>query len=450
MNNIQHTFYINLESRPDRRLSIENELERLDIKAERYNAVLHQKGYIGCGLSHIGCLDKALNSKNVLVLEDDLVWTLNRDELDKTLNHFFDTVKDWDVLILSGVVVNSDYITNGISKALDVQTTTAYLVNGHYIPVLKKNFETAVSNLEAGADKTLNSIDIFWKLLQRKDKWFVMTPLAGIQKDDYSDIEKTNVSYVQLFKRPFSVLLMGGLGNQLFQLAFGIALSKKQGTLFCLNRIYKSAHSSLDYSWFRRNIHTTNTSPKFSFNEPPNMSFSLMNIPNIPTGAFIEFSGYFQNEKYFKDYKDDIIKQFTPNVDEYLFNHKYPLLEKSYFIHIRRGDYVNNSNHFIDLSNYYSKCIDQNEHYYVFSDDINWCKENLDIKRCTFVQENEIDSLWLMSKCLKGGICANSSFSWWGSYLNTNKDKKVYFPSKWMNNNWNIDVYPDYAIIVDV
>jgi hypothetical protein len=118
-------------------------------------------------------------------------------------------------------------------------------------------------------------------------------------------------------------------------------------------------------------------------------------------------------------------------------------------LHIRRGDYVSNSvNREIYATcsmDYYHRCAIEmtrrvtDPHFFVFSDDIEWAKDNLDIKHAvTYVdhnsQEEAYKDLCLMSKC-KHHIIANSTFSWWGAWLADNKDKIVFAPSRWYNDS---------------
>jgi hypothetical protein len=121
-----------------------------------------------------------------------------------------------------------------------------------------------------------------------------------------------------------------------------------------------------------------------------------------------------------------------------LINKKYPNVnfENSCSLHVRRGDYLKypNIHPTCDVS-YYEKSISlvDSENILIFSDDINWCKNNLLIKNKNifFIEGNQdyID-LWLMSLC-KNNIMANSTFSWWGAWLNKNKNKLVIGPKKW-------------------
>ena len=155
-----------------------------------------------------------------------------------------------------------------------------------------------------------------------------------------------------------------------------------------------------------------------------------------------KFIGYFQSELYFKAYKNDIMNTFTlpikfqENVkrkNTKIVNH--PL---SVSIHVRRGDYMNiQSVHYIQPIEYYENAI---KHYnpkslfVIFSDDIEWCKKQgvfQSLANKVYVTgEIDYNDLYLMSLC-KHNIIANSSFSWWGAYLNLNRKKKVVAPSTW-------------------
>jgi len=108
-------------------------------------------------------------------------------------------------------------------------------------------------------------------------------------------------------------------------------------------------------------------------------------------------------------------------------------------VHIRRGDYLNKIHkHPTQPKEYYYSAFSQfNEdiHFLIFSDDIEWCKNNLKYKYLYFIEE-ELDyiSLYLMSLC-NHNIIANSSFSWWGAWLNQETNKKVIAPSNWFGKN---------------
>lgn len=160
------------------------------------------------------------------------------------------------------------------------------------------------------------------------------------------------------------------------------------------------------------------------------------------------YDGYFQNEKYFATIRDDILKAFTLKtpIDE----KNQAILEvvkntNSVSLHVRRGDYVTlesaNKFHGTCSLEYYQKAIEyvekyvKNPHFFLFSDDIEWVVKNLKIEHpCTIVdfnQEKDYFDLNLMKHC-KHNIVANSSFSWWGAWLNNNPQKIVIAPKKWI------------------
>jgi hypothetical protein len=109
---------------------------------------------------------------------------------------------------------------------------------------------------------------------------------------------------------------------------------------------------------------------------------------------------------------------------------KYPDISNKFFVHVRGGDYKNHFLHDVGLKNYYRKCLElcKGEEFVVFTNDVPYA--DYVIPGCKIIQESEVDTLLLMSKC-KGCICANSSFSWWGAYMNPNRP--IYFPNKWFN-----------------
>jgi hypothetical protein len=148
----------------------------------------------------------------------------------------------------------------------------------------------------------------------------------------------------------------------------------------------------------------------------------------------IMIDGYLQNWKYFWKYREEVIELLS--FDTSIAN-KYPLLSESAFIHVRGGDYRILPLHFVELSNYYPSAIShvKADHYYIFTDDTEYLSKQgwLSTINYTIVNENPVDSLYLMSQCQRGAICANSSFSWWGAFLNINRP--ICMPSKWFNDD---------------
>ena len=166
--------------------------------------------------------------------------------------------------------------------------------------------------------------------------------------------------------------------------------------------------------------------------------------------------GWWQSEKYFAGIKEEVRKAFTfrnielsPTMKAYEEQ-----MEKtnSVCIHIRRGDYLKVSEVYggICTTEYYEEALKRMEawipdcHFFVFTNDVPWVKENYKKSNLTIVEGNDEDAgyidMYLMTKC-KHYILANSSFSWWGCYLNPSDKKKVIAPKKWANNKDDRDIY---------
>jgi len=233
--------------------------------------------------------------------------------------------------------------------------------------------------------------------------------------------------------------IMGGLGNQMFQYAYARNLSNLNNTNFYL-----------DTSFYNNQIGVT---PRvFSLNSFPKASINI-EIPQVESIQVINdnfkydstklikgtclLQGYWQSEKYFNDSKNLVLEDFSPDeTNRKKLLKKYPKVGgNTISLHIRRTDYLtSNGYHPVQTIDYYNKAIDilgTYENIFIFSDDIDWCKNNLNFKNMVFVEGNkDIEDLWLMSLC-RNNIIVNSSFSWWGAYLNKNVDKIVIAPSKW-------------------
>lgn len=198
---IKNVFYINLEHRLDRKEHIESELKKIGLSstAQRFNAIRMENGAVGCSMSHLKILQNAVaqNMDHVLILEDDITFLdpeLFRNQFDTFLSRFG---TNWDVILLAGNNMPPHLqIDDTCIKVSSCQTTTGYLVNGHYISKLMENVKMGLHHLLRGPEKHLEyAIDMFWKRLQNEDQWFLITPPTVIQCDGYSDIEKKNTNY---------------------------------------------------------------------------------------------------------------------------------------------------------------------------------------------------------------------------------------------------------------
>ena len=171
---IKHTFYINLDSRPDRKKHVESQLSKIGITAERFKAIKLENGALGCSLSHLKCLEiaKDNNWPHILIVEDDILF-LNPTLFVNQLNAFLHNHKDFDVLLVAGNNVPPfTVIDNSCVKVTKCQTTTGYLVQSHYYDILIKNYRDGIHNLMKYPNKRCYfAIDKYWFLLQEKDNY---------------------------------------------------------------------------------------------------------------------------------------------------------------------------------------------------------------------------------------------------------------------------------------
>jgi glycosyl transferase family 25 len=234
-----------------------------------------------------------------------------------------------------------------------------------------------------------------------------------------------------------SIKLQGGLGNWLFQIAAGEHIAKQTRRDFFISQfIEKSHHSKEDYftsilqnfSHLRKNVDDNSLSHHYEQDIFKYLDWN--NFLNPKTHMYC-LTGYFQHYKYIPN---DFIQKLVFNKS---ITEKYSNLNTSAFIHVRGTDYKDNPVHDVKLISYYERAIKEfpdGTHFYVFTNDEEYAKTLLSLKNIphTFIRENEIDSLYLMSQCGSGCICANSSYSWWGAFLNPNR--KIIMPDKWYNN----------------
>ena len=197
---IKHAFFINLDSRPDRKQHVEGQMSTLGIQAERFKAIKLKNGAIGCSMSHIKLLEmaKANNWPHILIVEDDILFTKPAIFVEQ-LNRFLTGHKDFDVVLFAGnnmppyTVVDDSCVR--VSKC---QTTTGYLVQRHYYDTLIANYKKGIECLmREPHNHALYAIDKYWFHLQALHKWYLITPLTVVQREDYSDIEKRPTNYMR-------------------------------------------------------------------------------------------------------------------------------------------------------------------------------------------------------------------------------------------------------------
>lgn len=277
--------------------------------------------------------------------------------------------------------------------------------------------------------------------------------------------------------------IIGGLGNQMFQYAVGRSLSLTYDLPlwldisefdryelhngFELQRVFccpvvvateENVRSILGWqsSLFARRVLSRPGMSVFrrkGFVVEPYFHYWL-GIGNVPQDSYL--TGYWQSEKYFQKHAAVIRADFTFKTQ--LTNSNAELTEQisqvnAVSLHVRRGDYAKNpqttATHGLCSLDYYRSAIRHvaervdRPNFFVFSDDIPWVRENLAIGHpCVYVDHNQgvesYNDMRLMSLC-KHHIIANSSFSWWGAWLNLSPDKIVVVPERWFLNDNNID-----------
>lgn len=194
---IDKVVYINLEHRTDRKEQIEKELQKYfpNEKIQRFNAIKHQRGNIGCTQSHIAILEIAIkeNWSNYLVVEDDAIWS-NFDKGYSLLEVL--TKNNYDVIQLGSTYTQYDKNTYKTTKAW---TTTAYIVQQKYYNTLLENFKEGLYFLTETGIGPRFAIDVYMGILQKRDNWYAIVPSLMIQSEGYSDIEKAVIDNGRYF-----------------------------------------------------------------------------------------------------------------------------------------------------------------------------------------------------------------------------------------------------------
>jgi hypothetical protein len=271
--------------------------------------------------------------------------------------------------------------------------------------------------------------------------------------------------------------IVGGLGNQMFQYALGKQLSLSRAAELMLDlsvyahpdrngpedtiRDYRlddlniQAGTVLDGDLKRITRLTQGNIHRICYHIPGlkwtwvsegGVTRGLDDFAQIAGNLYLD--GWWQSERYFRSIREVLLKEFTPRIPFQIESQRVLSQIESctaVSIHVRRGDYVHNpitnAYHGVCSMDYYQAAIRiidaqvQSPHFFVFSDDLSWVRENLPISHpveYVSIQEPDLDvkEMALMSHC-KHHIIANSSFSWWGAWLNARPDKIVIGPKKW-------------------
>ena len=329
---------------------------------------------------------------------------------------------------------------------------------------------------------------------------------------EYPELDDTIRNFKKfLFKEPkYLILVMKtslGLANRLFEIASCYGISKRNNLQFLIRDESTNLHSKIDYNT------TIFKNFKFITESELSLltKLSSMNVyseksehvyEQVPDNKIINITkdvnvcvGFFQNHGYFEDFYTEFYNKLDfSGFEEFSNNFSN---KNQFFIHVRRGDFIqypwhnlkNIDNYYLKAiqsvsSEYVNKCLSNNiseihVEFNVFSDDIEYVKnyyipiwkkytESMDIKvdkkledKLILISEisfefnvienlNEVSTLLYMKKCLNGSIIPNSTFSWWGSYMNKNPNKISVMPSRWLNKPISFKLFPKNTIVINV
>jgi hypothetical protein len=376
---------------------------------------------------------------------------------------------------------------------------------------------------------TQNYINVFEKFIENKyilsKDQYVMTSIAILYPESVH-VVKANTSYGNIwwyFKYFFTiprylVLVMKtslGLANRLFEIASCYGIAKRNNYKLLIRDDSTNLHSKIDYN--------TTIFKNFEFITDSELNaltkLSSLNIysekpehvyEQIPDHKIINLSkdvnvcvGFFQNHGYFEDCYTEFYNKldFSEFFNISIISSLNTNLKNEFFIHVRRGDFVQYPWHYLkNIDSYYlqaiqsltnkyvNKCLEKNVSnngidiqmkFNVFSDDCEYVKntyipawkkytETMDIKidkkledKLIYISEisfefnlienlDEVSTLLYMSKCENGSIIPNSTFSWWGSYMNKNPGKIRVMPSRWLNKPIAFKLFPKNTIVINV
>lgn len=195
---VDKVIYINLESRTDRKEEIENELDKFNIKYERFNAIRRSDyGIIGCTQSHLEVIRMAKNKryKNILILEDDFIFTVSKDKFEEQIDLLFNSNIDFDICMLSYNLIK--FKTNDehtfLNNVLEAQTTSGYIINETMYDIIIDLYTWTIPLLDSTRHHWIYALDQIWKLLQPITNWYCFSKRLGKQSISYSDLHNALV-----------------------------------------------------------------------------------------------------------------------------------------------------------------------------------------------------------------------------------------------------------------
>jgi hypothetical protein len=232
----------------------------------------------------------------------------------------------------------------------------------------------------------------------------------------------------------------GGLGNAMFKIAAAVSLAKDNNVEYLFSKDFIRPGIDPDYNTYSnnvlRNLHFLDKlSGHFSTWVEPSFNYTPI-VYEKNTNLLLD--GYYQSAKYFQNNSDYIVDLFKPTEDitEAIIV-QVPDISSYVSIHVRRGDYLTHPNHHpqqpVEYFKQATQIIGMDKTYLIFSDDILGCEELFTFLPNKYYVQSQADwmDLYMMTLCESNIIC-NSTFSWWGAYLNSNPFKKVIAPLQWL------------------
>lgn len=194
-------FYINLEKRIEKKIQCEKELKKIGLKPNRFNAIQHEIGLIGCVKSHIRCIEiaKERNYPLLCIFEDDISF-VDTKKIIKYITKYINY--DYDVLYLGAWISDNTYeiINDDLLHIKRATTTHAYIIKNHYYDKILQNYNEGMKLKINNPELDKYNIDQYNHRLQNIDKWYCFNPILATQKDGYSDNFNDNMKYEKYIK----------------------------------------------------------------------------------------------------------------------------------------------------------------------------------------------------------------------------------------------------------
>lgn len=190
-----NAFYINLDSRVDRRTQFEHEMEVMGYSAERFPAIQRSPGTLGCTQSHLEVLKlaRSRNYPSVIIFEDDFQFLVSREEFDTILHKLPD---EYDVAMLSYNLIHGEPYNETFGRALDVHTASGYIVHSRFYEQLIDTLQEGLTLFEREPyAHWLYINDQYWKRLQPNSTWLYSLVRIGKQRESYSDLRQEFIDY---------------------------------------------------------------------------------------------------------------------------------------------------------------------------------------------------------------------------------------------------------------